>query len=108
MDGYIYVGGALGNSGGSRFCPVVAKFDKFLTKRWAFRANLCTDNSIDSNSYAVDMMYADHMNDHIYGVMVPRDYAGNLVLSVGYKIFKTRGGGTDSGDIDLDDYISWG
>jgi hypothetical protein len=30
-------------------------------------------------SYAVDMMYADHMNDHIYGLMVPRDANGNLV-----------------------------
>ena len=37
------------------------------------------------------MMYADHLNDHVYGLMVPRDYAGNLVLSEGYKIFKTRG-----------------
>jgi hypothetical protein len=77
LESYIYMGGAVGF--GSRFCPTLAKFDKDLTLKWSYRANSCSDTAIDSNSYAVDMMYADGLNDHIYGLMVPRDYNGNLV-----------------------------
>jgi hypothetical protein len=40
-------------------------------------------------------MYADHMNDHLYGLMVPRDYNGNLVSALGYKLFKTKGNGNE-------------
>ena len=78
MDGYIYVGGALYFSGSGRLCPTLAKFNYDLVQEWAFQAHTCAD-SVDSNSYAVDMMFADHLNDHIYGLMVPRDSNGNLV-----------------------------
>jgi hypothetical protein len=36
MDSYIYVGGAVGNTASNRFCPIVAKFDKYLNQYWAW------------------------------------------------------------------------
>jgi hypothetical protein len=42
------------------------------------------------------MMFADHLNDHLYGLMVPRDYNGNLVKALGYRVFKTIGNGDES------------
>ena len=80
----------------NRLCPVLAKFDRDLNQQWAFQSETCASTA-DGNSYAVDMMYADHMNDHIYGLMVPRDVNGNLVQAAGYKILKTRGNGYTTG-----------
>jgi hypothetical protein len=94
MEGNIYVGGAMYYSAG-RLCPVLAKFGQDLDQKWAFQSETCASTA-DGNSYAVDMMYADHMNDHIYGLMVPRDSSGNLVQAAGYKILKTKGNGDDS------------
>lgn len=94
MQGHIYVGGAMYYSAG-RLCPVLAKFDSDLNKKWAYQSQTCASSG-DSHSYAVDMMYADHMNDHIYGLMVPRDANGNLVQASGYKILKTIGNGDES------------
>ena len=107
MGGKIYVGGALYYSSAGRLCPVVAKFDSNLAQNWALQPATCGNRQVnadrssftshsDTSSYAVDMMYADHLNDHVYGLMVPRDANGALVSAPGYKIFKTRGNGAES------------
>ena len=42
-------------------------------------------------AYAVDMMYADNMNDKLYGLMVARSADGNLKAHHSYRIIITKG-----------------
>lgn len=41
-------------------------------------------------------MYADHINDRVYGLMVPRDNAGTLQATNYYRLFITNGNGDES------------
>jgi hypothetical protein len=90
MDSYIYMGGAVGNVAGDKFYPIISKFDKDLKLQWSYSYLSCTSSS-DTVSFAVDMMYADNMNDKLYGLMVPRDPSGDLRAHHGYRLIVTKG-----------------
>jgi outer membrane protein assembly factor BamB len=78
MDGEIYVGGAV-DGDGSVFCPTLGKFNAGLnTLRWSYKTDSCTTAINSGVSYAVDILYADFLNDRVYGLMVPRNYDGTL------------------------------
>jgi len=78
MDGEIYVGGAVDGIG-SIFCPTLGKFNAGLdTLRWSYKTDSCATGTFGSVSYAVDILYADFLNDRVYGLMVPRNYDGTL------------------------------
>lgn len=89
MGGSIYVGGAYGISG-SVFCPMFSKLDKDLAPVWSKAMTGCT------SSLAIDFVYADNINNKIYGVGVYRDYTtGFEVPSDKFFIFVT--GHSESG-----------
>jgi hypothetical protein len=77
MEKNVYMGGAVSNSDYSLLCPTITKFDENLNVEWSFTTVGCTSTT----SMAVDIMYADHMNNNVYGLMVPRSVDGNLISS---------------------------
>jgi hypothetical protein len=97
MDGEIYVGGAIYESG-SLFCPTIAKLNADLTiLRWSYTTESCA--TLETESYAVDILYADFLNDRVYGLMVPRNSDGTLSAQTSYRILVTNGN-QDDGNMD--------
>jgi hypothetical protein len=97
MDNYIYVGGAVGHSksdgsgGYTRdewFMPVLIKLDNNFKYVWGYRMDYRNDYSshypeatteINAKiSRSVDILFADHQNDKIYGLIVKRVNSGEL------------------------------
>lgn len=45
----------------------------------------------DSISWAVDFLYAENINDKLYGLLVPRNVDGTLAAHHSYRLLVTRG-----------------
>jgi len=101
MDNYIYLGGAVGDSSPDSpgattysnrgyFNPVLIKLDKSFRYVWGYRMDYTNDASTkypeayaeqssgDKVSRSVDILFADHQNDKIYGLIVKRANTGEL------------------------------
>lgn len=91
------MGGAIGNAAGDKFYPIITKFDKDLNKIWSFSYIGCTSGttgmglSDDLISWAVDILYAENINDKLYGLLVPRNADGTLAAYHSYRLLMTRG-----------------
>ena len=88
MEKQIYVGGAVTNSAFDKLCPTLSLFgfNPFVLL-WSYQSPGC------SQSMSIDLLYADHMNDKIYGLMVPRDYNGELIKSNSYYLLVAKASG---------------
>ena len=94
MEKYLYVGGAISDSSYSKLCPIVSKFDTDLNLKWSYATIGCSESG--TLSMSVDLMYADHLNNLVYGLMVRRDVSGTLELSDSYYLFFLKGNGDES------------
>jgi len=108
MEGYIYIGGALGvGTSTSRFCPVLMKTDKDLNLMWAYWMSSCGSSSEtgwSAASAAIDMIYPEQLNDKVYALSVARAYSGTLASSTRYLLYVTFGNGDESNAGPTDKY----